>query len=426
MALEPGDLSDLQGASQQEWDTYVANGLGNAIQSSGTQHLLAAADASIAPDIAVVDWDAKPIRVESCLGDEEKAHQLLDWSTAMGDRGRLIGHEEYLEWRTIRNAAGKIVRVEMTTEVRDYWEILAKHHPVRTLNLIARFAGEPSVQPRDIYGSVNPFGAGVTPSQRGAGFRSMMFPRRGPGGEQLPPLSPYNNGQKAICFMGASVNTLAAAIALAAAAAHPYGKTEGNQQTPLTGSEAIASTPQAAVDCRNSDPTIVETLIDLAWDGQKIVLDDPAGIYITQIAHNRLLFPTRDQRVPREWFQVQRGTRGTAPNGNPIERQQRAVFEVPPGLGFVVGDLIDSDTDRTIDFGAQIAALVKVGLYVRASAAGAVNAQRRIVQVQPTAQCNAGADCQVFADAFAAMEASPPLPAPPAPQPPTRRGGGAP
>ena len=426
MAREPGDLSDLQGPGQQEWDRYVADGLRDAIQGSGTQHLLAAPDASIAPDITVVDWDAYPVRVELCLGDEEKAYRLLDWSTATGDRGRVLGHEEYLEWRTIRNAAGKIVRVEMTTEVRDYWEILAKHHPMRALNLIARFAGEPSVRPRDVYGSVDPFGAGVTPAQRGAGFRSMMFPRRGPGG-LLPPLSPYNNGQKAICFMGASVNTLAAAIALAAAAAHPYGKTEGGQQTPLTGSEAIASTPQAAVDCRNSDPTIVEALIDLAWDGRKIVLDDPAGVYITQIAHNRLLFPTRDQRVPLEWFQLQRGTRGAAPNGNPIERRQRAVFEVPPGLGFVVGDLIDSDTDRTIDFGAQIAALVKVGLYVRASGATAVNVQRRIVQVRPTAQCDAGPECEQFARELAAMEESQAPPAgPAAPQPLTRRGGDVP
>src|SRR5262249_834702 len=152
------------------------------------------------------------------------------------------------------------------------------------------------------------------------------------------------------------VNTLSAAVYLAAFAGFPLGAAVGDTATlrPLTGAEAIALGKQSAGDCRNSDPTIVGSVIGLAFSGKRITLADPPGIYIPQVAHDRLRWPDNQTVVSRDWFELQRGT----PSADGRSRAQRLVFQVPADLGFVVGDLKDSQTGETIDFGWQVAQLV--------------------------------------------------------------------
>lgn len=350
---------------------------------------------------ATVDWDGIPTRVQTCLKSRAKAMRLSDWSTALGDRGRAVCHEEYMEWRTVRNAANKVIRVEITTEVQEYWITLARHNPTKLISLIRRFAGEQSIPFQEIYGSVNPNAPGVTPDQREEGFVSMMLPHNG-----NPPRSPYNNGQKAICFLYQSVNALGAAVFLAAFASFPLAAAVGNtgQLRPLTGAEAIALGNQSAVDCRNSDPTIVGAVIGQAFNGKQIAFDDPAGIYITNVAANRLRQPDNQTEVPTEWFNLQRGT----PSSDGKQRSQRLVFEVPSDLPFVVGDLIDSQTGENIEFGWQIAQLIKIGLYVQIG--GNVPGTPDPVTLKPIAKCAEQADCNFFRQAFDAMEPTPPQP----------------
>jgi hypothetical protein len=229
----------------------------------------------------------------------------------------------------------------------------------------------------------------------------MMLPLNG-----KPPRSPYNNGQKAISFLYQRVNALRAAVSLAAFAGVPHAAAVGTtgQLRPLTGAEAIASTDQNAVDCRNSDPTIVGAIIGQAFNGKEVALDDPAGIYITNVEAERLLRPDDQTPVPEEWFNLQRGT----PSEDGKQRAQRLIFEVPPDLPFVVGDLIDSQTNETIDFGWQVAQLVKVGLYVRIGA-NVPGSTPKAVPLQNIADCANQSDCENFRNAFNAMQ--PPAPA---------------
>ncbi len=212
MAKEPGNLSNFGARAQERWDELIREYFGE----NRSDQLLARPD-DRTPDAVSVDWGAFPVRVRDCLQSEPGSHRLLDWSTAQGDIGRARLQDEYLEWRVVRGPEGKILRVEMTTEFPEYWQIMAAHHPVKTLRVVARFAGEPSVPPRAVYGSVDPFGPNVTPEERKAGFTDTMLPFGG-----KAPWSPYNNGHKAICCMTQDANTMGGLIALLSAAAFPY------------------------------------------------------------------------------------------------------------------------------------------------------------------------------------------------------------
>ena len=407
MVMEPGMLNDLSGEGQAEWDRYVVDQLNQAVRDSGTSQLVADGDTSLEPGIVVIDWAAFPVRIRECLQSVLQTNRLLDWQFNNQPYGRLFGaHEEYLEWRTIRNASGKIVRVEMTSELQEYWLPLAKHHPAKTLQILGEFAREPAPAPvQEVCGNIDPFTS--SPEERGAAFESMMLPSSVNGESQIA--SPYNNGQKAIAFMANSVNTLRAALFLAAFAAFPYVKR--GSATPLTGREAIRFTRQAAQDCRDSDPTIVGSVINFAAQGRKIALLDPAGLYIASVASETIFLPDGATPIPPDWFRFSRGSKILdTESGRTLSLAQRLVFEVPTELDFVVGDLLDSTTGGNIDFGAQIADKASISLYAKASATGVEVVPNREIAVDSVPPCSNEPACdrvkQVF-DFFEQTQTSP-------------------
>jgi hypothetical protein len=364
MAQEPGGLKQFGPDAQEAWDKAVAG----AFPASPSDHLLTQPDEQT-PDTAAVDWPAKPVRVFDCLPDADAA-RLLDWRSAAGDLGRLALQEEYLEWRVVRDDSGRIERVEMTTEFPEYWEVLAAWQPEDTLALVAELAGADSVPAEEIYGDHDPLSSGSTPKARLGAFRARMTGRRG------IPASSYNNGRDAICFMIQGANTLPALVQLVAAAASPLFVEDehSGELRPMSGSEAIADGNQAAVPCRNSDPTVVEKIVAAACAGRKLALDDPIGIYIQSVQHQRLRQPDQSE-VPVEWFEFGRGV-GVEDSPDGRIRYQRLVFEVPAEEnGLAVGDLVDVD-GRKIEHGSQVADLVQLAAFARVGAEGVVEVDR--------------------------------------------------
>ncbi len=399
MVMEPGMLNDLSGEGQADWDRYVEQQLNRAVSDSGTTQLVADGDPSLASGIAVIDWSGFPVRIRECLRSVLQTNRLLDWQFNNQPYGRLFGaHEEYLEWRTIRNAAGKIVRVEMTSELQEYWLRLAKHHPAITLQILGEFAREPSPAPvLEVYGAIDPFTA--SPDERGAAFEQMMLPTTVNGVTQIA--SPYNNGNKAIAFMANSVNTLSAALFLAAFGAFPYVKRVDGSTTPLTGREAIRFTDQAAQDCRDSDPTIVGSVINFAAQRRKIALLDPPGLYISNVASDSIFLPDGATPISPDWFLFSRGSKIVdTESGRTLSLSQRLVFEVPAELDFVVGDLLDSSTGGNIDFGAQIAAKVSMALYAKASGIGEVEVPDRETVISEVPACSDEPACDRVQETF--------------------------
>jgi hypothetical protein len=99
------------------------------------------------------DWTGLPTRALACLG-RRQALAILD-----GQRGL---QEEYLEWQVVRASDDRIRRVELTTELRGYWRVLAASEPEQTLDLISELVNRPAA----IHKSSPPFGVLLPPGVR--------------------------------------------------------------------------------------------------------------------------------------------------------------------------------------------------------------------------------------------------------------------
>lgn len=354
---EPGGLTALDAPGAAEWKRRVGECLENALtRTAGSR--FKSSDAAM-NHLAMCDWAGLPARVTTCIG-RANALSLLDWE---GDdrampRGRAL-QEEYIEWRVVRDADGIVQRIELTTELPDYWRVLAAYEPSRLLDLLAELAGEASVNPSAAYGSLDPFARDVTPDEREWAFALTMLPPAG--------RSPYNSGRRALCCMGQRMNSLESIVRLAVEGACRRvvrDPCDGRLRCP-TSSEVIPLLREAAALGRGSDPIIVERLTRLAFEGRLVAFDDPLGIYIQSVQRTRLRTPG-GEIVPPEWLTFSRGrSPEVSHDGRP--RYQRLSVEVPPSERYSLGDVIDVATEQPIRHGGQVADLVQLAVFFRAS-----------------------------------------------------------
>jgi hypothetical protein len=168
-------------------------------------------------------------------------------------------------------------------------------------------------------------------------------------------------------------NSLDALLRMAAAAAVPLLVLDAESGEPRfpSGSEVIAllRDPDSAKDGRSSDPVIVERLARLATEGRPIRFDDPLGIYIVDVQTSELLTP-EDEPLPREWLRL---SGQDPPQPDRLPRDQRLELEVPADAGFTLAQLRSARTGRRIEYGAQIAELVQVAVYLRVGRPGDVD-----------------------------------------------------
>lgn len=325
-----------------------------------TSHLVADQDERT-PERTSTDWTAFPARIGACL-TRDQARSLLDWRTDLGDEGRRRFQEEYAEWRVARSADGKIRRFELTTELPDYWLLLAGTEPVRALELLADFAGEDNVASNQVYGTLDPFGEEVTDAQREDAFAQNML------GEGR---SPYNDGTRAICCMRQPTNTLSALVSMVVAATRPHvvrDRLSGLIRC-ANAAELIPLLNGAAEAGRNSDPVLVERLARLAFERRLVTFDSSPGVFIQGVQLERLLAPDGSPAL-LDWFTFTRGGPSTVPDGR--SRFQRLAFEIPGDQGLCIGDLVDGATGRPVPFGAELADLVRLAVYLRTSVQGVV------------------------------------------------------
>lgn len=354
----PGGLTEL-GKAVDSWATRVAEVLEGA---HPPLHLLFA-DRSNATELRVPDWPAVPARVRACLG-RRRADWLMDHHVeGEGDAGRRAFQEEYAEWRIVRDQRGP-VRFELTTELADYWELLAVHAPQTAIDLVGEFARE-RVSYSAVFGEHDPFAATSSEEARATSFLARML-GRDRGGADLGFPGPYNSGTKAITCLWRSDNTLDALLNLVAASATPQLVIDAESKEPRfpSASEAIPRLrPQSAQDCRNSDPVVVERIVRLATEGRLIRFDDPIGIYIVDVQSHELLAPDGEP-LPRQWFEL---SRQGPEMGDGLSRHQRLVLELPTSAGFTLAEVRSRRTGELLTHGAEIAELIQLGVYVRVS-----------------------------------------------------------
>jgi len=367
---EPGGLTALGDLGAAAWSERVGRAFEDAAaevaEAMGKRNwtVLASPDART-PAATGPDWTGLPVRVTSCLG-RERGLRLLDRPSDRVDGGGRRWQEDYVEWRVL-SENGRLTRVELTTELADYWRVLAAHAPAELLARVAEFAGEPEARADLIFGSCEPLDDNVSPAEREDAFARTMLPPRG--------RSPYNNGVRAITCMGQTSNSLYGLmmLALAAASCRVVRDTAGNHLRCLTCLEAIPLIGNATLG-RSSDPVLVERLGQLAYEGRLIAFDDPIGIYMQGVEHMRLRTPRGDV-VPADWFTFSRGL-GAEQSDDRRSRYQRVTFEVPPEEGFVVGDLVDAATERPLRYGGEVADLIRLVFSFRVSPADAVEVDR--------------------------------------------------
>lgn len=382
----PGGLIEL-GEELGRWDAHVAK----LTASLEPPPNLTRADLTNATELRVPDWPAVPIRARACLG-EARADRLCDARAHSGETGRRLFQEEYAEWRVLSDEDGP-TRFELTTELGDYWTLLARHQPDRLLELVAEFARAPSLEAIEVFGEPDPRLGDSAEDIRAEAF-SRRFLGRSLSDEKWRGLpAAFNNGERAITCLSRRDNSLFALVNLVVASTVPLrvrDRQDGELRFP-SGSEAIPELAEgAAQDCRASDPLVVERIVRLATEGRLIRFDDPIGIYIAAVQSQDLLDPD-GQPIPDEWVEL---TRQGPPLDDGLARHQRLTLEVPRGVGFKLSDVVSRRSGEKIRWGAQVAELIELAVYLRVGEAGSVPAQTSLLPPSDPEPCPGRPECQ--------------------------------
>jgi hypothetical protein len=326
----PGFLTDLDAAGLQAWSDWIARQLDEARSLDGRAGGLSnvgprphffnpltdppAADA-VEKDIS---WTAFPriVKLQS-ISDKQR------WRTA--DSSRDV-QDEYCEWSIARDPqSDKITRVTFTSEGPEYWQFLAATNPQKVVELYRQHV-DPGVQASDLF----------------------------PHGKYVARNKWNNSPTQGAMHLVQRNNTLGAEIELAAAATLVR---ESAGQV-LTGEQELIACGSYGQAERNSDPHIGAQVNELARAKASITLANPVGLYIEALSVAG--WETPDGSDPLDCWSIVRGTK---------EKALRAVFAVPAGKSFVVGDIKINGSN--IEFGAQMADFITIKLTGLATRFGA-------------------------------------------------------
>jgi hypothetical protein len=297
----PAGITDMPAGSPfyDRWHQFLETRIADTTSGSagGGFYDASKTDVSIAGDRQLT-WMAFPRRLllPSRRDDRNAAFVLAE------DRN---SQDEYCEWRTQRNAAGKITKVTFTCETPEYWEQLWAVDRATVVNLY-RTLVSPAVVEADLRTS------------SGTYVRNNAW-----------------NGPNGIVHLIQSINTLNAALGLAQGSVNTAPAEDNYEVTPFANTSV--------------DPRVQLDVGSLVRKGLWVTLADPIGLYMVG------------------WDD----TGWTKPNGTPVGNYWRILrgvtgmvlrleYRVPPGLGFVVGDVRIGG--RRIEYGGQIAEHVTMAI----------------------------------------------------------------
>ena len=317
----PGFLNDLDVAGKRAWSDWISQQLDDARASDGTGSgvtnygpRLQFFNPLVTPPSADatekdISWSAFPRIVElDSVSDKQR------WRTADSSRDM---QDEYCEWSIRRDPqTEKITRVTFTSEGPEYWKFLAAANPARLLALYQEHIST-KVKMSDL-------------------VRNGRYVAR----------NRWNNSTtNGAMHLIQQNNTLGAEIELAAAAT--IVRLSGGQ--PITDVQELIQCGAYGQAERHSDPFIGASVNELARAKADVTLANPVGLYIAGLSVAGWQAP--DGSNPMDYWKVTRGTE---------EKTLRAVYEVPAGKNFVVGDI--RINNRPIEFGAQIADFITIKL----------------------------------------------------------------
>ncbi|HKS22835.1 MAG TPA: hypothetical protein VJZ76_08570 [Thermoanaerobaculia bacterium] len=239
-------------------------------------------------------------------------HKTVEATRAQVDapvnrRDAIDGQNEYCEWFTARDGTGKVVSVDFTTELPDYWRFLGSHLTPAQIGDIYRQL-YPSATDADLFtgGNYNPF-------------------------------NPWNTTRGAMHLIG-QINTL-----------NPdaLGVIAGGVPWRFDSAGHVVDFQDCGQGQFHADPTIVANINRMAREGRALAVADPIGVYIVDIDTSG--WETPDGSDPRSLIALSRGT-----------PPMHARIAPPAGAPWALGDV--RIAGEPIRWGSQIAERMFVGI----------------------------------------------------------------
>lgn len=298
----PASLHDMPAGSvfYDNWHNFLATNLNTAAGTGtaiGEFYDASEVDVEVLAERSLV-WMAFPRQVLVAHRDDRRAA----FCEADSDVATRDPQNEYCEWHVTRNAARKITKVVFVTESPEYWNKLWEVNRAVVVDLY-RALVSPAVVDADL--------------------------RVGGPGSAYDKLNPFNTTH-GIVHLIQSINTLSAALGLAQGSIHT-GAARDNYET------APPPSLRTSVDSR-----VKFDIGALARKPLSITLREPIGLYITGYDDTGWTKP--DGSPVDDYWRIVRGSPGQI---------LRLEYRVPPGAGFVVGDIRIGG--RRIEWGGQIA-----------------------------------------------------------------------
>ena len=288
-----------------------------------------------------------------------------------GPRGWL---DEYSEFSVVRDANGKITRIDFTSENPEYFQTLWRISPQRVAEVYQTTLNQGAPADQQITVTVEDLQL-VDPVTK----QPVIDPQTGR--PAYNPLNKWNSGTTAVrtgdpsqftggaMHLTATPNTLQTEIGLGAGAT--VQRSQGN-----TDPQALICCGQYGQNYRNSDPHIGQTINLAVGAGFNLSLVDPPGLYIQMPSFAQYELPA-DPKLPAgataaDCWQILRGyERLIDPITNapfPGSFILHAAFQIPQswidaGVSFTVGDI--KIAGQPIQWGSQVQATLEIALFGR-------------------------------------------------------------
>ncbi len=313
----PASLRDVTAGSPfySNWSNYIKGLMNDATpgDNGGAFYDPTATNVNVAGEKALV-WMGFPRDVFLPANRDDKPAAF-----AIGDSdvtGR-SPQNEYFEWRVDKNAKGKITKVTFVTEFRQYFLELWAVDRTAVVNIYRNLVS-PAVQEADLH----------------IGGAYDIF-------------NDWNT-TKGIVHYIQNINTLPAAIGLC----------QGAVTSPAPNQNNYEARPGLAGAPTSVDPRVSYDVHMLVRKGLYVTLRNPVGFYIADWNNSGIAKPD-GRPAPASWWKIKRGKPGMV---------LRLEYEVPPGRGFVVGDL--KLGGRRIEYGGQLAEQITVVIHGTAGTIG--------------------------------------------------------
>lgn len=301
---------------------------------------------------AAVKWFCDPAEPNFCQ-DADVAQQLSDW----GLEGRQHLHNEYCEYTTIfrHDSTGRLrpKRVHFSTELQEYWQLMARHDPDQLQKSAAAILKR-DVNWDELYGPGAGDPAALSPQQRSARFSELGAASRRAGS--------LNNEN--ILFMAHPINGLDDLLYIVMFGARPFTGQQGGVPMKATREQIFRDQGTDPLACRHADPAACMAAYEQVYAGNKIAFADPLGVYIQTF--NEAVFSYKDQAIPQAWINRSRGVELEI-DGRKTSYFQRLEFGPPDDVDVFLDDIVDLAvaSEPRLTGGYQLARQLEVGPYVK-------------------------------------------------------------